>query len=224
MLDLGAFDGVSSAAYKINARGQVIGESSATNAFGGISYAFFRTPDRGMIALTFDRDIGFSEPFELTDSGLVVGTSNSQHGVHPFLSHAGQDIIDLGALSGSTFTYPQAVSGNGRVVGGARIDAPIAVRAFSWTQREGMIDLGTLGGKNAEARAVNDSGEVVGFSSLDDLTQHAFVWTPHDGMRDLGTLGGSYSIARMVNSRGLTGGNSSVAGDVAGHCALWPLR
>jgi hypothetical protein len=41
-----------------------------------------------------------------------------------------------------------------------------------------MIDLGTLGGTFVEAIAVNDRGQVVGYSYLpEDITAHPFSWT-----------------------------------------------
>ena len=66
------------------------------------------------------------------------------------------------------------------------------------------IDLGTLGGSNSYAQALNDRGQVVGFSNLagDPWSYHAFSWTSGDGMIDLGTLGGGSSIAYAVNDLG----------------------
>jgi len=72
------------------------------------------------------------------------------------------------------------------------------------------VSLGTLGGTNSEATAVNADGWVVGQS---DVTQgfDAFLWTPDHGMADLGTLGGGFSSALDVNDRGQVVGWSGTA-------------
>src|SRR5215203_287460 len=63
-------------------------------------------------------------------------------------------------------------------------------------------DLGTLGGSRSWASAINDSGQVVGYSYLaGDQNNHAFLYK--DGkMTDLGTLGGTSSEAKGINKSG----------------------
>src|SRR5215211_4397455 len=63
-------------------------------------------------------------------------------------------------------------------------------------------DLGTLGGSRSGVSAINDSGEVVGYSYLaGDQNNHAFLYK--DGkMTDLGTLGGNSSVAKGINKSG----------------------
>ena len=58
------------------------------------------------------------------------------------------------------------------------------------TGQSAATDLGTLGGADSSAVAVNDSGEVVGWSDTPAGDQHAFSWTASGGMVDLGTLPG----------------------------------
>ena len=80
---------------------------------------------------------------------------------------------------------------------------PPGDRAFVWTEAEGARDLGTLGGGTSCAAALNDRGDVVGYSQTVGGTMHAFLWTAEGGLRDLGTLpGGTRSRALDINEAG----------------------
>ena len=74
-----------------------------------------------------------------------------------------------------------------------------------------IVDLGTLGGPHSNAYAINDSGQVVGWSYVASGKMHAFLWTLKEGMRDLGTLGGADSVAKSINYQGQVVGNSDTA-------------
>ena len=81
------------------------------------------------------------------------------------------------------------------------------------------IDLGTLDGMvSAQATAINDIGQVVGWSE-NGGPAHAFLW--QDGvMRDLGTLGGAYSRPTDINGLGQVVGQSTTA-EGRWHPFLW---
>lgn len=67
-----------------------------------------------------------------------------------------------------------------------------------------MIDLGTLGGPVSRACAINDRGQIAGWSQTIVAGQtrtHAFLYSG-GRMIDLGTLGGSASNAYGLNNGG----------------------
>jgi probable HAF family extracellular repeat protein len=140
---------------------------------------------------------------------------------HAFLWTPAAGMLDLGTLVGDADSLGLGMNVKGWVVGYSShaIPGPIPIffsRPFLWTPTNGMVDLGTFGGRQGRAYAVNVSGWVVGGSDIDLFSgrQHAFLWTQADGMVDLGTLGGDLSsVAIGVNDNGLIVGNSGTLCD-----------
>jgi probable HAF family extracellular repeat protein len=60
--------------------------------------------------------------------------------------------------------------------------------------------LGTLGGANGEALAINKNGQVVGDSDTTEGPTHAFIFD-HSELKDLGTLPG---FENASHARGIT--------------------
>ena len=87
-----------------------------------------------------------------------------------------------------------------------------------------VTDLGSLGGAIGLTAAVNNSGQVTGYSHTENLfpyPQHPFLSTPGGGaLRDLGSFGGIYSFGYGVNNSGQVAGYSSLAGDATYHAFL----
>ncbi len=154
------------------------------------------------------------------------------YGIRPFIQHGFKwqngVLADLGALPGNNSSYANWVSATGDTVGGSEngLLDPLTgfpeVVAVVWKD-DRIVNLGTLGGNESEAEAINDKGEVVGFAtnkipdpfpfSFNFVTEtlrtqtRAFLWK-HGAMKDLGTLGGPDAIASVVNNRGEVIGNS----------------
>jgi probable HAF family extracellular repeat protein len=177
----------------------------------------------------------------LNESGVVVGTADtsvldpfgaSESGAFngdPFVQHAYSwqrgTLTDLGALGSqpaANSSYTNAINARGHAAGlsdNGSIDPLLGTaetEAVLW--RNGTIsDLGTLGGHESQAFALNDRDQVVGVaantvsdavSMLGWGTQaRAFLWQAGT-MRDLGTLGGPDSFGWSVNDRGQVAGVS----------------
>ena len=164
-------------------------------------------------------------------------------------------IINLGALGGNQ-SVGNAINDRGEVAGGALnatpdpfansplpgifccspfaqtfLFAPAAteVRAFRWTQAQGMQDLlGTLGGPDSSTVTINDRGQITGEfftsfvpnSSTGVPTLDPFFWE-NGKMVDIGTLGGTVGFPNWMNSRGQVTGVSERAEDQPAHAFLW---
>lgn len=75
-----------------------------------------------------------------------------------------------------------------------------------------VTDLGSLGGSQAYAQAINNSGQVVGYSETASRYDHAFLYNSGT-MNDLSTLGGYDSYAQGINNSGQVVGYSYTAGN-----------
>jgi probable HAF family extracellular repeat protein len=186
------------------------------------------------------------------DAGQIVGISENGL-IDPFgfpefravLWENGK-IIDLGTLEGGYEGFANAINNRGQVVGFTTNTVPdpfsffpfpgaTQSRAFLWLKGV-MQDLGTLGGPDANAIAINDRGQVAGDSytnstpnpvldtcgafSFNVPTEDPFLW--QDGeMIDLGTLGGTCGLVTGMNDQGQVIGQSDLSGDLTFHPFLW---
>jgi probable HAF family extracellular repeat protein len=129
------------------------------------------------------------------------------------------DVLDIGTLGGPS-ANALGINNAGQVVGEADTSAELR-HPFIW-EAEVMTDLGTFNdGRVGSAWALNELGQVVGFSEIaafDDW--HAFLW---DGgvMTDVGTLGGDESEAYGINELGQVVGFSGIAASSDWHAFLW---
>jgi probable HAF family extracellular repeat protein len=171
-------------------------------------------------------------------SGVVAGTADTPNpdpyapqdtfNGDPYVEHGFSwqkgTLTDLGALSpqDANSSYPNGINARGDEAGLSNnglfdpLAGMYATVATLW--RDGsLINLGTLGGNESQAFALNNRDQIVGvaanavpdpLSMLGWGTQaRAFLW--QEGvMHDLGTLGGSDSFAWNVNAGGEVAGVS----------------
>ena len=69
--------------------------------------------------------------------------------------------------------------------------------------------LGTLGGNNSQANAINSVGQTVGSSQTKSGQSHAFIYQA-GVMKDLGALAGGFSQANDINDAGVVVGYSTL--------------
>jgi probable HAF family extracellular repeat protein len=193
-----------------------------------------------------------SAAYWVNEKGLIMGGSENGF-VDPITGLPEQvavvwrldgEIIDLGTLGGS-FSFPNAMNNRGEVIGLALNTVPdpysllgLGTETHGFVWRNGyMEDLGTLGGPDSWAAAINERGQVVGWAFSNSTpnpvtgipTQDPFLW--QDGrMLDLGTLGGTQGFVGSradpgnggaINKRGQVVGTSNLAGDLTHHPYLW---
>jgi len=158
----------------------------------------------------------------INHSGKVVGTVVLDDPIvgsngHAFLWTEKDGMQDLGDIYGYYGNGAIDINNRGQIVGFKDTECspsdpgcPLDLYAFLWTKKDGMQDLGDLGGDHTYALGINDRGEVVGYSNAHAGGQRrAFIWTKKDGMQDLGTLGGDVASASDINNRGQIVGYSS---------------
>ena len=143
------------------------------------------------------------------------------------------EIHRLAPLPGGTVGFALGINNRGQVVGSSGSCANTVVTAVGlfvgphavlW-ENGSVTDLGTLGGTLGKAGAINDRGEVAGFSSLPgDSAVHSFLWTRDAGMHDLGALGADFlgDPAAINNNTQVVGGSC----DSSGNCRafLWEKK
>jgi probable HAF family extracellular repeat protein len=93
------------------------------------------------------------------------------------------------------------------------------VHAVIW-RGDAITDLGTLpGGMRSRALALNERGEIVGFSEAEGAETHAFLYA-NGRMQDLGSLGKDPVRANAINNHGQIVGASGINA-FARHAFLW---
>jgi probable HAF family extracellular repeat protein len=222
MIDLGAFGGTFSNARAINERGEIVGLRVPDPAVEGMEgYPYNSLPvlwRNGQVTVLpeltvsgCDGNVDWDSLLGIDDRSRVVGTIN----ITTAYSGCQRAAVWLGRRWTVLRDLSLAVAFNQR---GQIVGSDEDGHAALWTNGE-TKDIGTLGGKGAEAHAINERGQIVGWSETASGASHAFLWQAGK-LTDLGTLGGTQSSAATLNERGQIVGSSQTASG-AFHAFLW---
>jgi probable HAF family extracellular repeat protein len=174
----------------------------------------------------------FSEAYAVNDLGEVVGSSQlpisscplepcqpALH-AHAFSWTPAAGIVDLGTPAGDGDSYALLVNHDGQVAGNASTAGcgTCPESAWVWSESDGRVSVGSLGGMLSSPIDQNDGGQVVGVADLPDGDLHSF--SRAGGTVDMGTLGGNFTYVHAINATGTAAGES-LSSDGASHAFAW---
>jgi probable HAF family extracellular repeat protein len=211
VVDLGTLPGSpTSLASDVNNAGTVVGYQRTSDP---LSHAWSlrrgEFTDLGTFGGTWSQARGINE------RGDIVGWATTADGRDGAFVWRSGVMANLGGFNSGSRALD--INNRGTVVGYYRGGAYAVV----W---EGDVhtNLPSLGGAYAAARAINDRGQIVGYSAVASGQLHACLWDK-GGVTDLGTAGGTYSQAWGINNRGWIVGEADVPAAPHGwtHAILW---
>ena len=157
----------------------------------------------------------YSSPYGLNALNQVVGYSITNYGnTEPTLwSNGGvSDLGTMGRNDGYGTGEALGINSSGQAVGMSYTYDMSAYKATLWNNGT-ITDLGTLGGNSGFARAISDSGSIVGVSDTATGVGHATLWS-NGTVTDLGALNGAIgSVAQSINSSNQIVGTSILNGN-----------
>jgi probable HAF family extracellular repeat protein len=189
--------GFDSVANAINDQGQVVGAYQADDG----AHAFLW--QEGVLT-----DLGAGGATGINDKGQIVGWRQIDPQTFVACIRSGGRVTDLPVVPGSS-TNAEAINNAGWVIGHGRADSdePGIMHGYLW-RSGGVTDIGEIGAGMTEPGDINERGQIVGMTGLNNFAHPTpFLW--QDGvMNDLTKRGlPTGAGATAINNRGQIAGN-----------------
>jgi probable HAF family extracellular repeat protein len=110
----------------------------------------------------------------INESGQITGMATVNGQGHAFVTMPGGAALDMGVPAGGLWSAGYDVNASGQVAGYAMTGSRF--RAFVWTEQSGYVTIGTFGGQNSYAMALNDAGVTAGHAQASNGHLRAFTW------------------------------------------------
>jgi len=208
-------DGVRAAG--INNRGHVHGENDKTNPSGtGVQWRSFLW-DGAVLNEIFPLVLGSTWSGGLNDLDHCVGKytagSLSMHGYF----WNGGPIVDVD-VGNRNCTHIMDINADRNCTGTYLSDQVWGLvyryHAFVMNSAGQWLDIGTLGGYESFAKALNDWNHAIGWTRDDQNHHLGYLWTYANGMIDIGNLGGTFCDPEDIDNFGrIVGASADASGN-----------
>jgi uncharacterized membrane protein len=110
--------------------------------------------------------------------GWTLGSGNSMPDTASVWTNGGANQLDIKGLPGTDKSFADAISGDGQIIAGQRIDFDNVSHAFTWTHADGMRDLAEVPGSgDSVANSANADGSVIAGNVTDELNEYrGVIW------------------------------------------------
>lgn len=157
--------------------------------------------------------------FGINDSGQVAGGSSTAAGFSRVTLYDSGILTDLGSPYYANNIIARDINNQGDVVG---FLGSTALVATLWKHDSTKTVLGTLpGGTVSGAWAINDSGQIAGYSSTSGAGVVRAFRYENGAFTALGTLGGAESWAVGINDGGAMAGYAELTGNAVTHAVVY---
>lgn len=140
-----------------------------------------------------------AEAFGINNLGHIVGIASAPAGRRTAFKFSDGKLHDIGAFLGEFGSSGHAINDAGTVL--VRAAPGLGSRTYLLNGND-AVDIGTLGGSFTYGTAINNKGEIAGYSLIEDFSPpNAFLFS-EGRMVDLGRLGGAASAGNAINNSG----------------------